>query len=203
MSLNELQNLQFNLKFVGKQFTKNSKRSEKEQGLEMNKAKQAIAKGNMDGARIYAQNAIRKKNEALNYLKLSARMDAVATRLDTAIKMQMVTKTMGMMVKGMDKILDTMDPEVISRLMEKFETQFENLDVNAETMDSAIGSTIATTAPEDEVNSLLNQIADENGLSMKSDLKVLNGPTPVVSRKEEVDQDTLDLEARLAKLTMK
>eukprot|EP00744_Colponema_vietnamica_P006023 GILI01008780.1.p1 GENE.GILI01008780.1~~GILI01008780.1.p1 ORF type:complete len:116 (+),score=38.76 GILI01008780.1:53-349(+) len=98
-----------------------------------------------------------------------------------------------------------MDPEAISRLMEKFETQFESLDVNAETMDNAIGSTIATTAPEDEVNSLLNQIADENGLTMKSDLnsKVLNAPAPVLNKKEEVDKETADLEARLAKLSMK
>lgn len=34
------------------------------------KVKKAIEKGNMEGAKIYAQNAIRKKNEQLNYLKL-------------------------------------------------------------------------------------------------------------------------------------
>ena len=40
--------------------------------------------------RIYAQNAIRKKHEALNYLKLSSKMDAAASRLDAAIKSQQV-----------------------------------------------------------------------------------------------------------------
>jgi hypothetical protein len=32
---------------------------------------QAIEQGNMEGARIYAQNAIRQKNQALNYLRFN------------------------------------------------------------------------------------------------------------------------------------
>ena len=32
--------------------------------------KKAIEKGNIEGARIYAQNAIRKKSEQLNYLRV-------------------------------------------------------------------------------------------------------------------------------------
>ena len=32
--------------------------------------KKAIEKGNIEGARIYAQNAIRKKTEQLNFLKV-------------------------------------------------------------------------------------------------------------------------------------
>lgn len=47
--------------------------------------KKAIEKGNMEGAKIYAQNAIRKKSEQLNYMKLSSRLDAVVSRLDTQV----------------------------------------------------------------------------------------------------------------------
>ncbi len=42
----------------------------------------------MEGAKIYAQNAIRKKNESLNYLKLGSRLDAVVARLNTQANMQ-------------------------------------------------------------------------------------------------------------------
>jgi charged multivesicular body protein 1 len=37
----------------------------------------------MDGARIYAENAIRKRSEQMNYLRLASRLDAVVARLDT------------------------------------------------------------------------------------------------------------------------
>jgi charged multivesicular body protein 1 len=44
----------------------------------------------MEGARIYAQNVIREKNQALNFLRLGSRVDAVAARLETAIRMQVM-----------------------------------------------------------------------------------------------------------------
>lgn len=44
----------------------------------------------MEGARIYAQNVIREKNQALNFLRLGSRVDAVAARLETAIRMQVI-----------------------------------------------------------------------------------------------------------------
>ena len=42
----------------------------------------------MEGARIYAQNAIREKNQSLNFMRLGSRVDAVAARLESAIRMQ-------------------------------------------------------------------------------------------------------------------
>ena len=56
--------------------------------------KKAIEKGNIDGAKIYAQNAIRKKTEALNYLRLASRLDAVVSRLDTQAKMNAINSSM-------------------------------------------------------------------------------------------------------------
>jgi charged multivesicular body protein 1 len=46
--------------------------------MEIAKTKKAIQKGNTEVARIHAENAIRQKSQALNYLRMSARVDAVA-----------------------------------------------------------------------------------------------------------------------------
>lgn len=66
--------------------------------------KKAIEKGNIDGAKIYAQNAIRKKTEALNYLRLASRLDAVVSRLDTQAKMNMINSSMSQIVRALDKV---------------------------------------------------------------------------------------------------
>ena len=47
-----------------------------------------MEKKNPDIARVYAENAIRKKNESLNYLRLSSRVDAVASRVQTGVMMK-------------------------------------------------------------------------------------------------------------------
>ena len=78
----------FNLKFTSKQLVRQSHKCGKEEKSEKLKVKKAIEKGNIDGAKIYAQNAIRKKTETLNYLRLASRLDAVVSRLDTQAKMQ-------------------------------------------------------------------------------------------------------------------
>lgn len=39
----------------------------------------------MDVARIHAENAIRQKSQSVNYLRMSARVDAVASRVQSAL----------------------------------------------------------------------------------------------------------------------
>ena len=82
-----------------------------------------------EGARIYAENAIRKKNESLNYLRMSSKVDAVASRVQTAVTMKGVAKNMGSVVKSLDKAINSMELQKISAVMDKFESQFEDLDV--------------------------------------------------------------------------
>ena len=74
-------------------------------------ATQALQQGNNDGARIYAANAIRKKNESLNLLRLASRVDAVASRVETAVTMRQVSGNMASVVKGMDKAMESMNLE--------------------------------------------------------------------------------------------
>lgn len=83
---------------------------------------QALQQGNNEGARIYASNAIRKKTEALNFLRLSSRIDAVASRVETAVTMRQVTGNMMSVVKGMDKAMDTMNLERVCRAIPPFPT---------------------------------------------------------------------------------
>jgi hypothetical protein len=51
------------LRFTARQLVSQSKRCEKEARKEKLKLKRAIEQGNTEGARIYAQNAIRQKNQ--------------------------------------------------------------------------------------------------------------------------------------------
>jgi charged multivesicular body protein 1 len=165
-----LEDVLFNLKFTAKSMERAAKKSEKQIDVEKKKVKLALQKGNIEGARIYSQNAIRKKNEALNYLRLSARLDGVAARVDTAIKMNQVTSAMGSVVKGMDKVLGSMDVDKIAQIMDKFEQQFGNLDVATEYMEGSMGQATSMTTPEDQVNELMAQVADEHGLEVGDSL---------------------------------
>ena len=61
----QLENTLFNLKFSAKSLVRESKKCEKAEKEEKAKVKKAIQKGNTEGARIYAENAIRNKNQVM------------------------------------------------------------------------------------------------------------------------------------------
>ena len=80
----------------------------------------------MEVARIHAQNAIRKKNESLNMLRLAAKMDAVASKLDTAVRSQEISQNMKEMVPELDKVIMSMQPEEMAENMDQFEKLFDD-----------------------------------------------------------------------------
>lgn len=196
----------FNLKFTSKQLVRTSRKCEKEKKAEKLKVKKAIEKGNMDGAKIYAQNAIRKKNEELNYLRLASRLDAVVSRLDTQAKMNVINKSMAGIVKALDQALASNNLDRVASTMDQFERQFENLDVQSEFVQNAMNAQAAMSTPEDDVNNLLQQVADEHGLEVN--LGLPNAATasavaaPVATQQQPVAAGDLDndLSARLAQL---
>ena len=70
----------------------------------------------MEGAKIHAENAIRQKNQALNYRRMSARVDAVASRVQTAVTTKQITQSMGGVVKAMESALKSMNLEKVQQL---------------------------------------------------------------------------------------
>jgi charged multivesicular body protein 1 len=190
----------FNLKFTSKQLVRASRKCEKEEKDEKLKIKKAIEKGNADGAKIYAQNAIRKKNEALNYLRLGSRLDAVVSRLDQQAKMQVINKSMAGIVKSLDSALKANNLEKVASTMDMFEKQFENLDVQSEFVEQAMQNQAVLSTPEDDVNLLVQQVADEHGLEVSGVLPQASAaPLPAQQQKVTAAADS-DLTARLAEL---
>lgn len=184
----------FNLKFTAKQLSRQSKKAQKDEQGEKNKLKKALQQGNNDAARIYAANSIRKRNESLELLKLSSRLDAAASRVQTAVTMNQVSSSMVGVVKGMDKAMTTMNLERISNVMEKFEQQFEDLDVQTDCMQNSLASTTAVSTPQDEVDELMMRVADENGLELQMELPGANLSSIAASKQHN---PVSQLEARL------
>jgi len=188
----------FDLKFTAKSMAREATRAEKASKEQKTKCKKAMEKGNLDGARIHAESAIREKNQAANYLRLSSRIDAVAQRVQTAINMKKLTKSMSGIVKNMGTVMKSMDPVKISNVMDQFEKQFEDLDVTTKFMDDAMTTQQAMTTPESEVDGLMQQVADEHGLEFETQMDGI-GKNKEKKKEEHKDEEN-DLEARLKKL---
>lgn len=194
-----------NLKIVSKQMARSSKKCEKNQKAALGKLKKAIEQGNHEGARIYGQDAIREKNQALNHIRMASRIDACASRIETAVRMGQVTGSMKGVVKAMDRGIQSMDVDQISQLMDKFEAQFEDLDVKTQYMEGTMNSTTAVSTPAEQVDELISQVADQHNLELGdafTEAGPLSSKTPKVevAAKPQASQPVDDLESRLANL---
>ena len=197
----DMQELIFQLRFSSKQLERLSKRAEKDERIQRNKIKKAIQQGNMEGAKIYAENAIRKKNESLNYLRMSSKIDAVSSKVQSAITMKGVTRNMESVVKGLGKAINSMDLQKVSAVMEQFEQQFEDLDVRTSVIEDAMGSATTTTTPLAQVDSLIQQVAEENGLDIMDQLaEATSVPSGSVSAADRSHAEEDALSRRLAAL---
>ncbi|CAE6510737.1 unnamed protein product [Rhizoctonia solani] len=198
--MSNLEKSLFQLKFTAKTLNRQSKKAQKDENTEKAKLKKALQQGNTDGARIYASNAIRKKNESLNLLRLASRIDAVASRVETAVTMKQVTSNMTSVVKSMDKAVENMNLERISLVMDKFESQFADLDVQTSYMEDTMQSTTAVSTPQDQIDSLMSQMADEANIELEQNMEVGKKVPELTEGKSAVREEDDQLAERLRAL---
>ncbi|KAI0772102.1 Snf7 family [Trametes elegans] len=198
--MSNLEKTLFQLKFTAKSLNRQAKKAQKDENVEKSKLKKALQQGNADGARIYAANAIRKKNESLNLLRLASRVDAVSSRVETAVTMRQVSGNMASVVKGMDKAMESMNLERISMVMDKFESQFSDLDVQTSYMEETMSNTTAVSTPQDEVDALMKQTAEEANIELQHDLNSREAPQVELAKETAVGEEDDALAARLRAL---
>ncbi|KAM3870012.1 charged multivesicular body protein 1a-like [Diretmus argenteus] len=186
----------FQLKFTAKQLEKLASKAQKDSEKEQAKVKKALQQKNVECARVYAENAIRKKNEGLNWLRMSSRVDAVASKVQTAVTMKGVTKNMSQVTKALDKALGSMDLQKVSAVMDKFETQVQNLDVHTAVMEDSMSSATTLTQPQDQVDDLIHQIAEESGLEVMDQLEQLPAGATSLGGESSRNQEKEDLLSR-------
>ena len=82
-------------------------------------------------------------------------------------------------------------------VMDKFETQFEDLDVQSSYMENSMSNTTTLTTPQDEVERLMHQVADEHGLELNMEM----GAAPTaISQQTAATGEQDQLTDRLTKL---
>lgn len=74
----------------------------------------------------------------------------------------------------------------ISAVMDKFESQFEDLDVATGYYETATSSATAVGTPQDEVDRLIHLVADEAGIELKEEMK---SPEQAALTKDNVDEE--------------
>lgn len=107
----------------------------------------------------------------------------------------------------MESAMKTMDLEKIQKLMDRFERDFEDLDVQSSAVEGSMSSTTTLSVPKHQVEDLLNEVADKAGyvflryyrFSIELNMQMPSiGSSKIRSRSSLMDAD--ELNKRLAAL---
>ena len=102
--------------------------------------------------------------------------------------MRTVTGSMAQTVRGMDMALKSMDLEKIGTVMEKFEQQFEDLDVVSGYYESVAGGVESQQVGVEghgEVEALMSRVADEAGVELTQELDAGKAPAEELPTEQE------------------
>lgn len=75
--------------------------------------------------------------------------------------------------------------------MDRFETQFEDLDVATGYYENATSNTTAIATPQDDVDKLMSQVADEAGVELSQEMAGATPKTDIKAAPEEEWEDKL------------
>ena len=180
----------FEFKMMAKQFAKESKKAENEYKKNLTKTKNLMEKGKYDQARVVAADAIRKKNEINRYQVLSSKIDTIAQRLQSAMQTNQLTEKMSQLTNLMagsgDKLNDIVQ---LADTMENFEKMFDDLDVNNAMMNEVMNNVNAGTIDDNEVNLLVNQVAEANGMKIMDSLNNAENNNIQIGNNNEVNSN--------------
>lgn len=70
-------------------------------------------------------------------------------------------------VKAMESAMKSMNLEKVQNLMDRFEKDFEDLDVQSATMEGSMNATTTLSAPQHQVDALIQEAADKAGYVLK------------------------------------
>ncbi|SBT35693.1 vacuolar protein sorting-associated protein 46, putative (VPS46) [Plasmodium ovale wallikeri] len=168
----------FRLKLKTKELEKLSSRSELEEKKLIGDVKKAIQAGKIDIARLYAEKCIRKKNEKINYLNLSNKLDILVSRLEGAYRSASLVKDVGVMIPLIQKINAETNAIKIGNDVMKLENIFDEISISSELINDTVQTSSAVIAPTEEVNELISKIADEHAIQLDGQL----GPVSSINK---------------------
>ena len=129
----------------------------------------------MESAKIIAGESIRYSKEATNLHRMSGKMSAVSSKLDSAVRHQQVSQQIANAVPSMKNALKTLEKSGIAKNMDQFEKVFEDLDVQSAGMNAALDQVAGTTSADSEaINQLLAQMQGEAGLEAQAQMGTVN-----------------------------
>ncbi|KAL0227614.1 hypothetical protein RCL1_003758 [Eukaryota sp. TZLM3-RCL] len=148
----------FELKFTCKRLDKLSQKAETASEQKRKLVTKYLAAKDPDVARIHAEDAIRKHRESIHYLQLSAQIDSVKGRLESANAVQLATKHLTKVSHSLKSLCSLTDLGQLNSTLQSLDKSLDKLGIHNALLDSSLSTVTGpiNTASVDEFIASMN-----------------------------------------------
>jgi len=133
--------------------------------------------GDSDRARIKAAATIKQRRASLSFLESAEQLRDVMAKYDRVLSMRVSSAKLDAVSANIDKINEKLNPTQMQQLISKLQRGLEDTEITKALMDEGMsdGGIVDTVRPN-EVEELLAQLAEENGLVVRDQMLPMSIP---------------------------
>ena len=155
----------------------------------------------MENAKIFAENIIRNRKEAINLRRFGVKMGALAAKLESAHRTQEISTQIQQSVPMLQRCMKQMDSLGVAGSIGSFEQVFEDMDVKPGDMNAALDNIYSTSIDNGEVMDLLNQMRDQQTMEAGGEIATGAGAIAAPAQPNAAQANDVDaMQARLNEL---
>ncbi|CAD8050940.1 unnamed protein product [Paramecium sonneborni] len=159
--------IQLDLRMTWKRLESESKRSLKEQDKNLAKAKEALKKNNEEGAKLFLQTAMAKKQESENLQKMATKIQFVESQVKSAQANAEMMRQLNVVTPIMQQYVNTMSIEQLYQNINQFDNAIDDMMVQGKVMDSMMNKNQNDFQTNMAVDQMMQQLKKEEALKLQ------------------------------------
>jgi len=149
-----------------------------------------------------AKDLVRTRNNITKFYKMRTELQAVSLRIQTLSSQQSMAEAMKGVTRAMMVMNRQMNLPAMQRIMMEFEKQSERMDMKEEMVSDVMDDVFEQEDEEEESENIINQVLDEIGINLSSQLvdTPMTTATSTTTTSVKAKEEELDLQSRLDNL---
>lgn len=176
------------MKMKSKAFSRESNKSLKEKDRYYTQAKQAMQKGNEEGARMFLELAQQKQNEYMQYMRLAHRLEVIQGQIRSKTQNASMVNDLAQFTPILQATSNEMPIEQMYMKLEQFSTAYDDLQVKGMILEDGMDKTLGEKGGYKNVDNMMAGLKAEVAMDMGVNAETAP-PQAQVQQEQNANQD--------------
>lgn len=167
------------LRLIERRIERQRMKLKKDENKMMKEVRRAVEQGDMEAAKVFAQDVVRSRRFALGCARLNSRLKGIIAKMEHTDAVQSIVKDMKGLAISLRHLNRSLRVPQLGRYVEQLEEGLTGIEVSTETIDEELEGALSSDIDEEEVTRILGEAGAVVSVTTEHGL-----PTPSAKEKE-------------------